>query len=61
MCREKIRKGITHSIDFLLEENEVEIKLFGNPVTDFEFNDLSRSQIKAIRELLIKKIDNCVV
>ena len=53
MCKEKIKKGISESIDYLVGD----VKLFSHKLDDFNFDDIPSSQMKQIRELLIKKLD----
>jgi len=58
MCKE-LKKSITDSIDEILEKYGVskEINLFGNPVDDFDFENLTHSEVSNIRKLLIKKMN----
>ena len=59
MCS-KIKKNISNSIDEILFETGVEgdVKIFGNPLEDFDIKELTRSQLKDIRMLLLNKLDN---
>ena len=59
MCS-KIKKNISNSIDEILFETGVEgdVKIFGNPLEDFDMKELTRSQLKDIRMLLLNKLDN---
>ena len=59
MCS-KIKKNISNSIDEILFETGVEgdVKIFGNPLEDFDMKELTRSQLKDIRRLLLNKLDN---
>ena len=59
MCS-KIKKNISNSIDEILFETGVEgdVKIFGNPLEDFDIKELTRSQLKDIRRLLLNKLDN---
>jgi hypothetical protein len=59
MCS-KIKKNISNSIDEILFETGVDgdVKIFGNPLEDFDIKELTRSQLKDIRRLLLNKLDN---
>jgi len=58
MCN-KLKKGIKHSIDTLLDKHGVrEVKMFGHPVEDFELDGMTISQMKDMKRVLFKKIDN---
>ena len=59
MCS-KIKKNISNSIDEILFETGVDgdVKIFGNPLEDFDMKELTRSQLKDIRRLLLNKLDN---
>ena len=59
MCS-KIKKNISNSIDEILFETGVDgdLKIFGNPLEDFDMKELTRSQLKDIRRLLLNKLDN---
>jgi hypothetical protein len=58
MCS-KIKKNISNSIDEILFEQGIDgdIKIFGNPLEDFDMKELTRSQLKDIRRLLLNKLD----
>lgn len=58
MSRKKIKKAVNESIDNLLDKYNVDIKLFGHPVKDFELSEMTTSQIRDMRKVLIKKIDS---
>ena len=57
MCS-KVKKNISNSIDEILFETGVEgdVKIFGNPLEDFDMKELTRSQLKDIRRLLLKSL-----
>ena len=59
MCS-KLKKNISNSIDEILFETGVDgdLKIFGNPLEDFNIQDMSNSQLKDIRRLLLNKLDN---
>jgi len=59
MCS-KVKKNISNSIDEILFETGVDgdVKIFGNPLEDFDMKELTRSQLKDIRRLLLNKLDN---
>ena len=54
MSESKIKKTLCNSFNKFCGE----VKLFGHPVEDFEFNDMSPEQMKQIKKVLIKKIDS---
>ena len=55
----KLKKGIKHSIDTILDKHGVrEVKMFGHPVEDFELDGMTISQMKDMKRVLFKKIDN---
>jgi hypothetical protein len=68
MCKGKLKKSVNMCIDNLLEKNDVHIdedysftvsvKLFGNPVTDFDFKGMTRVEMSNIRKLISNKIDS---
>jgi hypothetical protein len=59
----KIKKCINQSIDDLLLKYGIDkdVKLFGNPIEDFDFDNMSINEIRNIRKLLSKKIDNKLI
>ena len=62
MSQSKVRKCLNDSIDKMLLELGVDnAKLFGNPVEDFDFDNMSINEIRNIRKLLSKKIDNKLI
>jgi len=62
MSQSKVRKCLNDSIDKMLLELGVDnTKLFGNPVEDFDFDNMSINEIRNIRKLLSKKIDNKLI
>jgi len=58
MCS-KVKKNINNSIDEILFEQGIDgdVKIFGNPLEDFDMKELTRSQLKDIRRLLLNKLD----
>jgi len=55
----KVKKVLCESLDSKLKEIgcHSELKLFGSPVSDFDFKSLSNSEFQQIRELLRSKIN----
>jgi len=62
MCKE-VKKGIVESIDKLLFKAGIkeDVKIFGQPLEDFDIEDLSHYEMSSIRKVLLKKIDNLAV
>jgi hypothetical protein len=59
MPNSKIKKCVNQSIDELLFKCGIEkdLKLFGQPLEDFDINDLSLSERSKFRKLLINKLE----
>jgi len=60
MPNSKIKKCVNQSIDELLFKFGIDkdVKLFGQPLEDFDIKDLSLIERKRFRKLLINKIDD---
>lgn len=54
MPQSKIKKTLCNSLDKFCGS----VKLFGHPVEDFEFEDMTPEQMKQIKKVLIKKMDS---
>jgi len=63
MCNSIVKKSITESIDNILKKYGIDpdVKLFGNPVTEFDFENMSSDEFKSVRDLLLKKLDKYAV
>lgn len=53
MANSKIKKTLCNTIDKLCGE----VKLFGHPVEDFDFEDMTKEEAKQIKKVLLKKIE----
>lgn len=64
MCK-ILKRGIVDSIDEILLkvgiESDVNIKIFGQPIEEFDLEDMNHNEIKDIRKVLLTKIDNLAV
>jgi hypothetical protein len=60
MCN-KVRKGLIKSIDDMLDKHNVDMKLFGLPVEDFDIKDMTTSQMSDMKRVLSMKINKFVI
>lgn len=56
--KNKLRKTLSNTLDEILIRKGIDkdVRLFSNPVDDFDFSDMSVEQMRLIREHLTKKI-----
>ncbi len=57
MVNSKLKKTLCNTMDKLCGE----VNLFGHPIEDFEFQDMTPEQVKQIKKYLLKKIDKYAV